>query len=64
VKLERRELFALIPGSSLLGLSFAWRSFAAEDPIHILRSGDVERLRMDFNASRNKIRLFLLLSPT
>lgn len=36
----------------------------AEDQLHVLGSGNIERLRMDFNASRTKVRLFCVLSPT
>lgn len=36
----------------------------AEDELHVLNPGDYERLRMDFNASRAKVRLFSVLSPT
>jgi hypothetical protein len=37
---------------------------AAEDQIHILPADNIERLRQDFNASRSKVRLVFMLSPT
>ncbi len=40
------------------------RDCPADDQLHVLGPGDFERLRMDFNASRTKVRLFSVLSPT
>jgi hypothetical protein len=37
---------------------------AAEDQLHILPADTIERLRQDFNASRSKVRLVFMLSPT
>ena len=37
---------------------------AAEDPLHVLPANSIERLRLDFNASRGKVRLIFMLSPT
>lgn len=37
---------------------------ATEDILHILPPDNLDRLKLDFNASRNKVRLMFLLSPT
>jgi hypothetical protein len=37
---------------------------AAGDLLYVLRDGNVERLRTDFNANRDKARLVFMLSPT
>ncbi len=36
----------------------------AEEVLHTLKGDDIDRLRLDFNASRSKVRLLFLLSPT
>jgi hypothetical protein len=64
MRVARRELLTLLPLSFLSALQRQGRAASADDSMHILKPGDVERLRMDFNASRSKVRLFLLLSPT
>ncbi len=48
----------LVTGLKLLG------DCLAEDQLHVLGTGNIERLRMDFNASRTKVRLLCVLSPT
>jgi hypothetical protein len=40
------------------------RSGDAQDSLHILPPDSIERLRLDFNASRDKVRLVFMLSPT
>ncbi len=60
----RRELLSLIPASCFSILSPFFRALASDDTLHVLKPGDIERLRLDFNASRSKVRLLLLLSPT
>jgi hypothetical protein len=50
---------------TMLGLLSLWRlPNAAEDPLYILPADNIERLRLDFNASRSKVRLVFMLSPT
>jgi hypothetical protein len=36
----------------------------AQDNLYLLKSGNIERLRLDFNSSRGKVRLLTILSPT
>jgi hypothetical protein len=36
----------------------------ADDSLHILQPDNIDRLRLDFNASRSKVRLVFMLSPT
>ncbi len=59
--LSRREMLTALP---ILSLAGAVRLLAADNPLHVLKADDIERLRMDFNASRSKVRLLFLLSPT
>jgi len=40
------------------------RAAGAADPLYILPGDSLDRLRLDFNASRSKVRLLVLLSPT
>ena len=58
---ERRSLLAALPAAVL---AFREAAIGKDNPLHVLSADDVERLRLDFNASRNKVRLLLLLSPT
>jgi hypothetical protein len=44
--------------------SFGQYPGAAEDPLHMLEANNIERLRLDFNASHSKVRLVFMLSPT
>lgn len=37
---------------------------AGEDELYVLKAGDPGRLRLDFNANRQKVRLLALVSPT
>ncbi len=61
--LSRREILAALP-AALLSLAGSARLPAADNPLHVLKADGIERLRMDFNASRSKVRLLFLLSPT
>lgn len=44
-------------------LTLGW-SRVADDSLHILQPDNIERLRLDFNSSRSKVRLLFMLSPT
>ncbi len=44
-------------------LFWSWAALPADD-IHILPPDNIDRLRLDFNASRSKVRLVFMLSPT
>jgi hypothetical protein len=37
---------------------------APQGNLIILKNGDIERLRLDFNGNRQKVRLLAVLSPT
>jgi len=62
--LERRDFLKALLGLLLTPAVICLGTPAAEDTLHILRRDDVERLRLDFNASRDKVRLLFMLSPT
>jgi len=53
--MQRREFLATMAGGALA---------PADDNLHLLEGEDLARLRLDFNASRSKVRLLALLSPT
>jgi hypothetical protein len=59
----RRWFLALLSGA-FVSLARAARAQTPEDSLHVLKGNDIERLRLDFNASRSKVRLLFLLSPT
>lgn len=61
VPINRRIFLAALTGGVAAS---ALRSAAAPQEIHILKQGDTERLRLDFNAYRSKVRLLAILSPT
>ncbi len=62
-KFARRRFLAAWPGAfwAIAGNS---RVSADDNPLHVLPDDKVDRLRLDFNASRSKVRLLFLLSPT
>lgn len=63
VPINRRIFLAALTGglaASASALSIA----AAPQELNILKQGDTERLRLDFNAYRSKVRLLAILSPT
>ena len=64
MSLNRRELLAAMSGAALSVFPICRAGTADDDSLHLLKPGDIERLRMDFNASRSKVRLLFLLSPT
>jgi len=53
---------------SFASLGAAWRlgfaSPAGDDRLRILQPDDLERLKLDFNTNRDKVRLLFVLSPT
>lgn len=56
---RRLFLTTLTAGAAALALPAR-----AQDPLHVLKPGDFERLRLDFNANRERVRLVAYLSPT
>ncbi len=61
MRFERRSFLALMSASVL---ALRETALGEDNPLHVLSADNVERLRLDFNASRNKVRLLFLLSPT
>jgi hypothetical protein len=55
---QRREFLVQIP--ALLASAPA----LAQEPLRILPDGNPERLRLDFNTGRDRVRLLFVLSPT
>jgi hypothetical protein len=55
---QRREFLVQIP--ALLASAPA----LAQEALRILPDGNSERLRLDFNTGRDKVRLLFVLSPT
>ena len=64
VKIERRELLALLPVAPWIAAIPSRAAQAQRAALHLLSGDDLERLRQDFNASRSKVRFLYLLSPT
>jgi len=60
-KFPRRVFLSSLAGSAALA---ALKSALSQDSLVILKPGNFERLRLDFNAGRNKVRLLTVLSPT
>lgn len=63
VPINRRIFLAVLTGG-LAASASALRVAAAPQELHILKQGDTERLRLDFNTYRSKVRLLAILSPT
>ena len=61
--LRRRSLIAGGLGILACGHSRSSEQSSPANTLHVLKT-DFERLRLDFNASRSKVRLVILLSPT
>jgi len=71
--LKQKEMgFEIHRRSFLTSLATAFAASAAllrgapalQDDLVILKNGDLERLRLDFNGNRQKVRLLAVLSPT
>jgi hypothetical protein len=45
-------------------LAVPGRAGIAQDGLHVLQPNNIDRLRLDFNASHSKARVVLMLSPT
>jgi hypothetical protein len=63
IPINRRIFLAALTGG-LAALASGLHIAAAPQELHILKQGDTERLRLDFNAYRSKVRLLAILSPT
>ena len=63
IPINRRIFLAALTGG-VAASAWALRVAAAPQEIYILERGNTERLRLDFNAYRSKVRLLAILSPT
>jgi hypothetical protein len=61
---QMRRLLQLLNASMLFVLGALVCSRAGDDILHVLQPDNIDRLRLDFNASRSKVRLVFMLSPT
>jgi hypothetical protein len=63
-EIPRRDfLTSLSVGLSACAASLGAAS-AHQNDLYVLKPGDFERLRVDFNANRGRVRLMAILSPT
>jgi hypothetical protein len=60
----RRRVRKFLPAVFFAACALLLPARTAEDNLHILPVDSIERLRLDFNASRSKVRLVFMLSPT
>lgn len=59
---RRKFLTSLTAG--LVSSGTLTRPAPAQDLLHVLKPGDIDRLRADFNTNRERVRLMAVLSPT
>jgi hypothetical protein len=59
---RRRFLTSLTAG--LLSSGAALRPASGQDLLYVLKPGEIDRLRTDFNLNRERVRLLAILSPT
>ncbi len=62
-KTARRDFLCAIAGG-IAACASRIRAACAQDSFYVLKDGGVERLRLDFNANLEKVRLVAILSPT
>ena len=60
---RRAFLAVLAPGLAATAAGMR-AAFARQDTLYILKSGDLGRLRLDFNSARQKVRLIAVVAPT
>ncbi|MBP1595046.1 MAG: hypothetical protein H6Q05_423 [Acidobacteria bacterium] len=63
VPLPRRRFLAALAAGAAAAASVV-RMAAAQAELTVLKAGDLDRLRMDFNANRGKVRILCIISPT
>jgi len=61
--LPRRKFLAALAASAAAVIPVV-RTAAAQAELTVLKEGGLDRLRMDFNANRGKVRILSILSPT
>ena len=62
-RLPRRRFLTSLAGG-LLATGASLRPAAGQDPLSVLKPGEIDRLRSDFNLNRERVRLLAVLSPT
>jgi hypothetical protein len=59
-----RRSFLTALATGLATSAAALRGAIAQDELHVLKDGNLERLRLDFNTNHERVRLVAFLSPT
>lgn len=59
-----RRIFLAALTTGLTSSAAALRGTVAQDELHVLKDGNLERLRLDFNTNHERVRLVAFLSPT
>jgi hypothetical protein len=59
-----RRRFLVAAASGIAASAATLRPAGAQDQLHVMKDGDIERLRFEFNAARSRVRLMMFLSPT
>ena len=62
--MNRKEFLKRLPAVALAATVAYTPHSLAGDNLHVLPQDNLDRLRLDFNASRIKVRLLFILSPT
>ena len=60
-EMDRRTFLTAL---ALAGAPLSLPAPASEGDLQVLKQDDTERLRLDFNANRSKVRVVPVLSPT
>jgi hypothetical protein len=63
-EIHRRSFLASLATAFAASSAVLRGAPAPQDNLIILKNGDLERLRFDFNGNRQKVRLLAVLSPT
>jgi hypothetical protein len=64
VEIHRRGFLTRLAAAFAASAAVLRGAPALQDNLLMLKSGDLERLRLDFNGNRQKVRLLAVLSPT
>jgi hypothetical protein len=59
-----RRIFLAALTTGLAASAAALRGVSSQNELRIFKTGDLERLRLEFNSDREKVRLLAVLSPT
>jgi hypothetical protein len=63
-RIPRRDFLAGLTAGLVASAAVCPTASAQQEELHILKSGEPDRWRLDFNGNRQKVRLCALLSPT